>query len=371
MPSPVAPTLDLCRDFCQSLFEVRQRDNDVADSVLRVSFELNNHLYYTHDHALPDQFRERTLDFYITLCHRLMKQRNQMIEETDNLLRACWTLAEMLFNLRQSKREGKPADEELLGSAIQACWDLCDIFREGWTQIRPDRGTPRPSQPPYNQVLSQGQTLENAITIHLPEEDDRYRLTAETPTSTIFEEDKMSPNSPADDYIPNILVLGPDSGDRYGSDWSSSASSYSEYSKQSENTRQSETTGSSTNTIRNSSNDPRLACLRILAIKAAINLGYKPSMPLAQYVKSLPTNSFGNTDAQKLLLVQYKGLVAGDATFQTAANRQRASVADIARSVRWIVTNGQQYFWLKDLFRFVLGVRLDEADSRGNMFISS
>ena len=34
--------LDLCRDFCQSLFDVRQRQDETADSILRVSFELNN-----------------------------------------------------------------------------------------------------------------------------------------------------------------------------------------------------------------------------------------------------------------------------------------------------------------------------------------
>lgn len=34
--------LDLCRDFCQALFDVRTRKDDTADSVLRVSFELNN-----------------------------------------------------------------------------------------------------------------------------------------------------------------------------------------------------------------------------------------------------------------------------------------------------------------------------------------
>jgi hypothetical protein len=32
----------LCRDFCQALFDIRQRKGDIADSVLRVSFELNN-----------------------------------------------------------------------------------------------------------------------------------------------------------------------------------------------------------------------------------------------------------------------------------------------------------------------------------------
>lgn len=34
--------LDLCRDFCQALFDVRLRNDEAADSVLRVSFELNN-----------------------------------------------------------------------------------------------------------------------------------------------------------------------------------------------------------------------------------------------------------------------------------------------------------------------------------------
>lgn len=34
--------LDLCRDFCQALFDIRQRNDEINDSVLRVSFELNN-----------------------------------------------------------------------------------------------------------------------------------------------------------------------------------------------------------------------------------------------------------------------------------------------------------------------------------------
>jgi hypothetical protein len=38
----VRTNLDLCRDFCQALFDVRQKQDEVADSVLRVSFELNN-----------------------------------------------------------------------------------------------------------------------------------------------------------------------------------------------------------------------------------------------------------------------------------------------------------------------------------------
>ena len=89
-----------------------------------------------------------------------MKQRTHLGEETDALLRACWSLAEMLFSLRQNKREGKQADEELLGSAVQACWELCDLFREGWTQVRPERVTPRPSQTTFTQAFQQAKQSE-------------------------------------------------------------------------------------------------------------------------------------------------------------------------------------------------------------------
>lgn len=46
----VRTNLDLCRDFCQALFDVRQRKDETADSILRVSFELNN------QYVLPIQF---------------------------------------------------------------------------------------------------------------------------------------------------------------------------------------------------------------------------------------------------------------------------------------------------------------------------
>ncbi|KAN0071669.1 hypothetical protein V8E54_010265 [Elaphomyces granulatus] len=49
-------------------------------------FRVNNH------RDLPEAFR--TLDFYIALCHRLMKQRMHLAEETDS-----WSLAEMQWIL--------------------------------------------------------------------------------------------------------------------------------------------------------------------------------------------------------------------------------------------------------------------------------
>ena len=370
-PSQVATTLNLCREFCQALFEVRQVEDDMADSVLRVSFELNNHLYNTHDRALPEAFRERTLDFYITLCHRLMKQRNKMGEETDDLLRACWSLAEMLFSLRQSKREVNSPDDELLGSAVQACWELCDLFREGWTQVRPDRGTPRPSQATFTHHQAQPRQSNEAIPVTLDEtdyeDDDVGRLNPETPT-TIFEDTNQM--SPDESSVPNIVVLGPETQDsRYG-DWSSSASSRSGYDSSDERKTTSSTAtihklNQASQLLPGAQADPRLTCLTLLIVRAAINLGFdrNSNESFTGFVKSLPSSSFGAQTWLVGMLDQYKRLVAADSAFTVLGPRRRASATDVAKSVRWMVSSGQ-YMWLEDLFRWVFGFRIDEAAGR-------
>lgn len=360
--SQVRPTLDLCRDFCQALFEVRVRGkDDVADSVLRVSFELNNHLYNTHDRNLPEAFRERTLDFYITLCHRLMKQRTQLAKETDSLLRACWSLAEMLFSLRQNKREGRRPDEELLGSAVQACWELCDLFREGWTQIRPDRGTPRPSQTTFTQAFNQAKRSELAS---LEEGGPSQRGNPETPT-TVFEDTVTV--SPDEAPVPNILVLGHGLGNRHQSrpKWSSASSTLSGYSQSSEQTT------SSTHTVTTPSEDPNLTRLKLLIIKAAMNSGYQRGgqQNLPAFVKSLSSNSFGTLSWQISLLENYKKLVVVDPAFRNIGAPTRADAVDVARAVQAMVQSGQ-YSWLRDLYRLVFGFHTDEASSRKNVIQS-
>ena len=368
----VRSTLDLCREFCQALFEVRQKENDVADSVLRVSFELNNHLYNTHDRALPEAFRERTLDFYITLCHRLMKQRTRHGHETDSLLRACWSLAEMLFSLRQNKREGKTPDGELLGSAVQACWELCDLFREGWTQIRPDRVTPRPSQTTFTQAFHQARQTETASTVSIDlsdNEDDEFRFGQEHPEtpSTIFE-DTLQPVvfSPDEAQAPNIFILGPESNGRFQQvpQWSSSSSTLSGYSHSSANTT------SSTSTVMNPSEEHGLTCLRLLIVKAAMNVGFQRSSPqrFPIFCKSLSSNSFGTTQWQMSLLEKYKKLVANDPTFKSIGPPRRASALDVAKAVMWMVRGGQ-YIWLKDLFRLVCGFHVEEAGGRKGVWV--
>ena len=367
VPTPVHDTLLLCRQFCQSLFAVRQKDNDLADSVLRVSFELNNHLYNTHDRTLPETFSERTLDFYITLCHRLMKQRNKMAEETDDLLRACWSLAEMLFSLRQNKREGKQHDEELLGSAVQSCWDLCDLFREGWTQIRPERGTPRPSHSNFDQRYRPAGD-EDALTVTLDdtdyEDDDFGRTNPETPT-TVFEDTQQM--SPEEQTVPNIVVLGPDTSETRFADWSSSGSSRSGYGSSEEKSSSSATAHQPP---LQAHEDPRLTCLRVLIIRAAVNFGFErhSSESFGGFVKSMPTNAFGAQPWQMQLLAEYKRLIATDPAFRVLGPLRRASATDIARSVSWMVASGQCP-WLRDLYRSVFGFRVEEAGSRPGLGI--
>ncbi|KAI9785920.1 MAG: hypothetical protein M1839_008186 [Geoglossum umbratile] len=350
----VRPTLDLCRDFCQSLFEIRQRDDEVADSVLRVSFELNNHLYNTHDRNLPEAFRERTLDFYITLCHRLMKQRGKLVAETDTLLQACWSLAEMLFSLRQNRREGKEPDEELLGSAVQACWELCDLFREGWTQVRPDRGTPRASQTKFNVQVRQ-----NNLPI-VPEKQSE----PETPT-TIFDDVAISPDEAP---VPNILVLGTESN-RLNPRWSSNSSTLSGYSQSSRT--------SSTATPQNlpeDIEDINMTRLKVLIVKAAMNSGYQRSQgqTLNTFVKSLPSGSFGTTPWQASLLENYRKMVLTDPALRAPANLppRRATASEVGRAVIWMMRTGA-YPFLRDLYRLVFGFHIEEAELRKNVAIQT
>ncbi|KIW81275.1 hypothetical protein Z517_04300 [Fonsecaea pedrosoi CBS 271.37] len=402
------PTLDLCRDFCQALFEVRVRDNETADSVLRVSFELNNHLFNTHDRSLPEAFRERTLDFYITLCHRLMKQKSKMADETDSLLRACWSLAEMLFSLRQNRREGKRPDEELLGSAIQACWELCDLFREGWTQIRPERGTPRPSQTTFTQAFNQAKRSGFAPL----DENGNPRALPETPT-TIFE-DTITTISPDEAPVPNILVLGAEEASRMSSASSTSSTPAPNQSRQlspnppihrnahsanpgttsATNHRWSTTSSvlslpasaaseggpnpmsaTTVSTVRTPAEDPTLILLKTLFVKAALSTGRgytrasaDPNLnSLPNFARNLPDTAFGTLAWQVSLLDNYRKTIANDSTFRnlgvagTIAEQGRINAVELARAVRGMTSCVYGYGWLRDLYRFVFGYYIEEA----------
>ena len=343
---------------------------------------------------MPEAFRERTLDFYITLCHRLMKQRSDLVEETDSLLQACWSLAEMLFSLRQNKRDNKAPDEELLGSAVQACWELCDIFREGWTQVRPDRGTPRPSQVNFfPRGAAASDTRSNTgsrASLHskrdslksVPEERPRKKAppVPETPV-TEFEDTPISPES-SSPQMPNIFVLGtnPESsraGSSSGVRWSSGASNLSGYSMGSAKT-------SSTATTATSAEDVNITRIKTLIVKAAMNVGFSrdaaeakgggSAASLQAFVKSLPAGSFGPLPVHATLLQNYRNLVLADSSFRTSASLpprgRRVLAPDVAKSVGWMMLRSGQYGFLRDLFKLVFGFTLEDAENRKNVSIA-
>jgi len=389
--------LDLCRDFCQALFDVRQRKDEAADSVLRVSFELNNHLYSAQDSRnLPEAFRERSLEFYITLCHRLMKQRSDLADETDQLLRACWSLAEMLFSLRQNKLDGKPPDEELLSSAVQACWDLMDIFRHGWTQVQPDRNTPRPSQTSFPSPSSRAESrTSNRSSLHskreresvksskresLKREEQQARkqqaFVPETPV-TEFEDTPVSPESRSP-QMPNIMVLGTSGDNGRGARWSSNASNLSSYS----HSTQSSARTSSTATTTANSEDANLARAKMLVLRAAMNLGFNRdtitdpksgSVILQKFVQNLPTGSFGPLSTHATLLQHYKNSVLVDViipgTQPLPGKGKRASAVEMAKSIHTISRTSTRYAYLRELFKFVFQFPIEEVDSRRNVSI--
>ena len=369
--SQVQPTLELCRDFCSALFDSRQRGDETTDSVLRVSFELNNHLYNIHDRDLPLAFRERTLEFYITLCHRLMKQRTSLPQETDALLRACWSLAEMLFNLRQSNHEGKGPDENLLGSAVQACWELGDLFREGWSQVRSERGTPRPSQTTFpgrtRNAVTQSEGRSSSLSSRTYHDARSIPGPPETPI-TIFD-DTTTASSPDSVNVPNILVLGPttSSGNvvnrgTHHDRWSSNASTLSDYSE----TASSQSTSS---TATAGSDELHLLRLRSLILKAALNTGYSRTLgqTLQSYISSMPPNAFGTLPWQGQVLDYYKKLVSADPSLRAAAQEpvRTLTAKDAAKAVRWLGRN-EQWVWMRDLFRLVFGFGIEEAGMRSD-----
>lgn len=410
-------TLSLCRDFCQALFEVRVRTNDSTDAVLRVSFELNNHLFNTHDKSLPESFRERTLEFYVTLCHRLMKQKSKLGAETDSLLRACWTLAETLFSLRQSRRGNQKLDHDILSQAMQACWDLCDLFRAGWTQVRPDRGTPRASQTTFSQAF---QTAKKAGLI---EEANMFnKMTPETPT-TIF--DDTVAMSPDDAPMPTISIVGQGypksaksaasapavlprpnttqrisrtaaySKNRWGSinealseddGISAPTSAVSQSSLATSHASLTSSLASSQVTVRTPAEDPSLTMLKALFVRAAVatGRGFSPdprsanrdptytSLPL--FAKSLPDGAFGPQKWQRELLENYKKTVAQDPTFKNLGAAVVTSGLgidpekgreDIAGILKGLIENTSGWSWLRDLFRYGYSTGVDEVLSKG------
>lgn len=338
-------------------------------------------------------FRERTLDFYITLCHRMMKQRGDVREETDQLLQACWSLAEMLFSLRQNLHEGKPIDEELLGSAVQACWDLCDIFRNGWTQVRPDRITPRPSQtsffPPHSSTSETGRQSRNSDrssfskrevkreTAKAREPEERPRKPPHVPETPVteFEDTPISPEGRSPN-MPNIMVLGTSTSDSGRGRWSSSASNLSSYSQSSART-------SSTATTTALTEDANIHRSKILVLKAAMNMGFNRDQitepktgpaALQKFVQSMKSTSFGTSATQSVLVQQYKNSVLTDLIIPRnhalPVRGKRVTAEEMANSVKIMMQSSPRYGYLGELYKVVFQFPLEDAEQHRHIIIT-
>jgi len=204
----------------------------------------------------------------------------------------------------------------------------------------------------------------------------RTRYNPETPT-TEFEDTPISPEGESPN-IPNILVLSTEGSRSATARWSSTTSTLSSYSQGSNKS-------SSTVTTATSPEDFNLTRLKILILKAAMNVGFSRTTPttatpskndppaLQNFVKALPTGSFGSLPAHATLLSSYRQLVSSDPTFRNNKSLppigKKASAVDVAKSVSWMMKSGQ-YTFLKDLFRLVFGFHVEEAETRKNASIT-
>lgn len=382
----VHQTIEQCRAFAKARFEARPDGDETEDSLLRVSFEMNCHLYNIRDRALPLPFIKRTMAFYVTFCHRMMKQRSSWSEGIDSLLCAGWSLAEALWNVQQAPRQGDSDKDELVISAIQACWELSDIFRHGWMLDRPERSTPRATQtgfPAKSKALLavsgrasslSNRTYHDASSFHNKEPPPP----PETPI-TIFDDISVS-DSPEVNNAPNIMVLGPDNATARATKgqashhdrWSSNASSLSVYSGSVESSQR----GSSTVTAK-SAQAYNVQMLRVLIVLAAKKHGFqqsssyfvqgangKPSQAsLQEFVRTLPRDTFGNSDSQLRVFDHYKALVVADASLRNIGHvlSKRYPVGHVAKAVKWLSqSDGQHWGWMGLLFEHVVGRKVDD-----------
>lgn len=406
--------LVLCRDFCSALFDARRKNDKSADSVLRVSFELNNQLVagrcYLFNAAntfnyslysaidpdiLPEQFRERTLEFYLALCHRIMRQkydeRPLPLAETDELLVACWAFAENLISLRHNRRYGDPDDEaELLTFTFEACSDLSNVFHNIFSKRRSSRNTPRANQTsffsPSPMVDATGRESRSSNrsslrsgkgSVKSTQKEERPRKPPPVPETPVteFEDTPISPESRSP-QMPNIMVLGPSSDGGRGTRWSSNASNMSSYSHNSNRT-------SSTATTTTATEDANVSRCKALVLRAAMNIGFnKDSITdsktgahaFQKFVQGLQTGDFGSLATHATLLQQYRDSVLKDGFMPrshsvSSRSGKRISAQDMAKSVQSMMGTSSRFSYLRELFKFVFQFPLEEVDSRRNVSI--
>jgi hypothetical protein len=183
----------------------------------------------------------------------------------------------------------------------------------------------------------------------------------ETPTTIFDDREELSPTDEQD--VPNIMVLGPEAGQTRTHDrWSSAASNLSTYSDTSIHTSSTATAGRE---------EPHLVRLKGLITKAALNMGYSRQTPLPDFVKALPSNSFGTANWQMTLFQNYRELVLRDPTLRNVHTQplRRLTANEIGRAVQWM-RKDDKFHWMRDLYRFVFGSFPEDIGQR-NMIINA
>ncbi|KAG6006446.1 hypothetical protein E4U54_000183 [Claviceps lovelessii] len=382
--------MDMFFDLYQALYDIRAKD-ECSDYVFRVNCGMNYHLYSLFGLCggeLAKNHQERTIDFLIALCHRLIKQRNELTGEVDHLLDACWNLTGTLFNLQQDRRDGKPLDDQLLGSAVQACWDLGNIFKDGCTQIRPERSTsrlnraifsPQPQQPVDQSGRESRQSSRSSLgpsmreSVKSSHEEERPRKPHPVPETPVteFEDTPISPESRSPP-LPDIMVLGTSSDSGRGGRWSSNASNMSSYSRGSNRT-------SSTAKTTTTTEDVNIVRFKVLMLRAAMHVGFErdakadakmESALLQEFVQGLKTGCFGSLPSHATLLQHYKDSVLTDPLLlRNHVLPKRVMAYDMAKSVMAMSGSSARYAFLQDLFKFVCKFTVDEAESHRDFSI--
>ena len=335
-PAECVPTLiNLCSDFTRARFEGRYKSETADDALLKVSFAMNLHLYNIRDTSLPPAFTQRTMEFWIALCHRLMRKKSAFPAETESLLVRGWSLAKALYDIQFPATDEELGSEDLLSVAIQACFELSDLFRDGWIQFRPDRSTPKPGQSRF--VSSRSSTTTQPAPPAPPE----------TPV-TIFDDLYVAPR-PSPAAPPNILVLGQSRRPRQPSPVSSAASSAA---------------GSHVSRT-------HLHNIHALLVRAAVRHGFVPSAhgSLRAFVDGLNPSAFGAQAEQVLLLAKYKDCVTRSQLrgFEELVGRTYI-VSEVAAAVLWLLDRDARFEWFRSLFEYALGVRTQEARQDGRVF---
>lgn len=317
-----------------------------------------------------------------------MKQRNLINGESDRVLKACWELTEVLFSIRQNRRDGYSTDENLLVAAIEATYNLNDLFREGLSASRSERNTPRPSQTNFyhspeqtgresrsSNHSSRSRKESGSRASYREERPPKPPPVPETPV-TEFEDTPISPESRSP-QMPNIMVLGPSSDGGHGSRWPSNSSSISSYSRGSNRT-------SSTATTTTATEDVNVTRAKVLVLHAAVQVGFNKekiidvktgATAFQNFVSGLQPGAFGSLATHATLLQQYRESILKDGfvprgNFVLSSRTKRVPAQDLAKSVQIMISSSpSRYGYFRELFKFVCGFPLEEADSRRNFMI--